>query len=82
MGIIEVDLFSEDVDSTDHTEAVKFRELLEQVADEYDCNLLSFEIDQGTATFSFDSDELTAEILKTLEDGQTNNQSSSPSKKL
>ena len=82
MGIIEVDLFSEDVGSTDHPEALLFRKLLEQVADEYDCNLLSFEIDQGTASFSFDSDELTAEILKTLEEGQTNNQSSSPSKKL
>ena len=82
MGIIEVDMFSADVDSADHPEAVKFRELLEQVAKEYDCNLLSFKIDQGTATFSFDSDELTAEILKILQGGQTNNQSSSPSKKL
>ena len=72
MGVIEVDMFPEDVTSLDHPEVVKFRLLLEQVADDHDCNLLSFEIDKGTVSFSFDSDELTADTLKALnqsEDG-------------
>lgn len=65
-GVIEVDLFSEDVDSPDHPEAVRFRNLLESVAAEYECRLLSFEVEEGTASFSFNNDELTAEILKVL----------------
>jgi hypothetical protein len=36
------------------------------VAREYDCTLLSFDVNKGTVKFSFDSDELTAEILKIL----------------
>lgn len=67
MGVIEVDLFSEDVDTPDHPEAANFRDLLEAVADEYDCSLVSFEVERGTVAFSFDSDELTAEILKILQ---------------
>jgi hypothetical protein len=68
MGIIEVDLFSEDVDSLDHSEVVKFRKLLEEVADDYDCNLTSFDIDHGTVSFSFDNDELDAEVLRILQE--------------
>jgi hypothetical protein len=68
MGIIEVDLFSEDVDSLDHPEVVKLRKLLEEVADDYDCNLTSFDIDHGTVSFSFDNDELDAEILRILQE--------------
>lgn len=68
MGIIEVDLFSEDVDSLDHPEVVKFRKLLEEVADDYDCNLTSFDIDHGTVSFSFDNDELDAEVLRILQE--------------
>ena len=66
-GVIEVDLFSEQVNGTDHPEAVKFKELLEDVAQEYQCNLLLFEVEKGTVAFSFDSDELMAEILKILQ---------------
>lgn len=68
MGTIEVHLFSEEVNSTDHPEAVKFRELLEEVAEEYNCKLQSFDVEHGTVSFSFDEDLLTAEILKILED--------------
>ena len=68
MGIIEVDLFSEDVDSLDHPEVVKFRKLLEEVADDYDCNLISFNVDHGTVSFSFDNDVLDAEILRILQE--------------
>ena len=68
MGIIEIDLFSEDINSPDHPEAAKFKLLLEQVADDHGCDLLSYEVDHGTVSFSFDSDELTAEILKILLD--------------
>ena len=68
MGTIEVDMFSEEVDSPDHPDAVILRTLLEQVADDYDCELLSFDVDQGTVSFSFDSDELTAEVLKILQE--------------
>ena len=67
MGVIEVDLFSEDVDTPYHPEAVNFRDLLEAVADEYECSLLTFEVERGTVAFSFDSDELTAEVLKILQ---------------
>ena len=67
MGTIEVDMFSEEVDSPTHPEAMIFKTLLEQVADDYECKLLSFEVDHGTVSFSFDSDELTAEILKILQ---------------
>ncbi|MBW1722953.1 MAG: hypothetical protein JRH13_13630 [Deltaproteobacteria bacterium] len=66
-GIIEVDLFPEEVDSPSHPEAVRFKALLEDVAEEYDCRLLSFEVERGMVAFSFDSDELTAEILKILQ---------------
>jgi hypothetical protein len=68
MGIIEVDLFPEDVDSLDHPEVVKFRKLLEEVADDFDCTLSSFHIDNGTVSFSFDNDELAAEILRILQE--------------
>lgn len=67
MGVIEVDLFSEEVDSTDHPDAVRFRELLEEVAEEYRCSLVSFEVERGMVSFSFDDDVLTAEILKILQ---------------
>jgi len=66
-GFFEVDLFPEEVDSPDHPYAAQFRDILDNVAKEYDCTLLSFEVDKGTVTFSFDSDELTAEILQLLE---------------
>ena len=66
-GVIEVDLFSEEVDSPEHPQAANFKALLEDVADEYGCNLLLFEVNQGTVAFSFDSDELMAEILKILQ---------------
>jgi len=66
MGVIEVDLFSEDVNSLDHPKVVRFRKVLEEVAEQYRCVLLSFEIDRGTVAFSFDDDGLTAEILNLL----------------
>ena len=71
MGIIEVDLFSEDVDSLDHPEVVKFRTLLEEVASEYHCYLRSFDIDHGTVVFSFDNDVLDAKIVQLLQEDST-----------
>lgn len=68
MGIIEVDMFEEDVDSLEHPVADSFRELLENVADQYNCHLLMFEVKKGTAIFSFDNEELTADILRVLQD--------------
>jgi hypothetical protein len=67
MGIIEVDMFSADVDDPGHPVAASFRELLEEVALEYECHLESFEVSHGIVSFSFDNDELTAEILKILD---------------
>jgi hypothetical protein len=46
---------------------MKLRRLLEDVAEEYDCRLLTFEVHRGTVSFSFDNDGLTAEILKVLQ---------------
>ena len=67
MGIIEIDMFSEDVDDPDHPEVMKLKELLEEVAHDYSCHLLSFHIDHGTVSFSIDDDELTAKILKIIQ---------------
>ena len=66
MGVFEVDLFSKDVDSPYHPDAVRFRQILDEVAEEFGCHLLSFHVDQGTVSFSFDSEELTAKILQIL----------------
>jgi hypothetical protein len=65
-GVIEVDLFSEEVDSEDHPEASQFKEMLEEAAADYGCELMSFEVKKGTVSFSFDDDVLTAEILNML----------------
>ncbi|MBW2310732.1 MAG: hypothetical protein JRF35_06620 [Deltaproteobacteria bacterium] len=62
-GIIEVDLFSEEVDSEDHPEAAQFKEMLEEAASDHGCELMSFKVNRGTVSFSFDDDVLTAKIL-------------------
>jgi hypothetical protein len=67
MGMFEVDLFPEEVSSTDHPQAREFKKTLEAVARDFQCRLLSFEVDHGTVSFVFDSDELNAEILRVLE---------------
>ena len=68
MGMFEVDLFPEEVNSTDHPQAREFKKMLEDVAQDFQCKLLSFEVDHGTVSFLFDSDELNAEILRVLEE--------------
>jgi hypothetical protein len=67
MGMFEVDLFPEEVNSADHPQAREFKKVLETVAADFRCNLVSFEVDHGTVSFVFDSDELNAEILRVLE---------------
>ena len=67
MGVIEVDMFPEDVDSPEHPVADSFKELLLENAEQFGCQLTSFEVNKGTVSFSFDSDELTAEILRVLQ---------------
>jgi hypothetical protein len=67
MGMFEVDLFPEEVNSTHHPRAREFKKVLEAVANDFRCKLLSFEVDHGTVSFVFDSDELNAEIIKVLE---------------
>jgi hypothetical protein len=67
MGVIEVEMFSEDVDDPGHPMAESFKDLLEEVAEEYECHLESFDVTHGTVSFSFDNDELTANILKILD---------------
>jgi hypothetical protein len=66
-GYVEVDLFAKEVDSVDHPKVRDFRVLLEKVAEEYDCHLTSFQIEQGTVTFAFDDDVLMAEIVRILD---------------
>ena len=66
-GCFEVDLFSSEVDGVDHPYASQFKDMLESVAAQYGCHLISFEVRKGTAVFSFDSDELNSEILDLLE---------------
>ncbi len=60
-------MFPSDVDSLDHPLVRDFKKVLLEVAEEYNCFLVSFEVHQGTVTFAFDSDELTAEILTILQ---------------
>jgi hypothetical protein len=67
-GFFEVEMFAAEVDSKDHPHAAQFREMLENVAKEYKCALISFEVHEGTVTFSFDSDELNAEIIEILKE--------------
>ena len=67
MGVIEVDMFSNDVDSAEHPMAESFKDLLEEVAEQYDCHLVSFHVSRGVVSFSFDSDELMPSILKILQ---------------
>jgi len=66
-GYVEVDLFEKDVDTLDHPLVKSFKLLLEEVAEEYDCRLTSFQVDQGTVTFSFDDDVLMTEIIRILD---------------
>ena len=66
-GIIEVDLFTKDVNDARHPEALKFRKVLEDVAEDYGCELVEFGVERGTVFFAFDDDLLTAEILRELE---------------
>jgi len=67
MGIIEVEMFSKDVNDPHHPVAESFQELLVEVAEQHGCNLLSFSVDKGVASFSFDNDELMADIIKILQ---------------
>jgi hypothetical protein len=67
-GVIEVDLFGHEVNDVDHPEAQKFRLLLEQVADDYDCELTFFEIENGTVCFAFDNEELMIQIIKIMQE--------------
>ncbi|MBW1870246.1 MAG: hypothetical protein JRI73_13525 [Deltaproteobacteria bacterium] len=67
-SFFEVEMFAAEVDSKDHPHAAQFREMLENVAKEYKCALISFEVHEGTVTFSFDSDELNAEIIEILKE--------------
>jgi ABC-type Mn2+/Zn2+ transport system ATPase subunit len=67
VGTFEVDLFPEEVNGVDHPKAKEFKKVLEAVAADFQCTLLSFEVDRGTVSFVFDSDELNAEILRVLE---------------
>lgn len=65
-GCFEIDLFETDVDDVDHPYANQFKDMLESVAEQHGCHLISFEVNKGTVLFSFDGDELNAEILDLL----------------
>lgn len=65
-GIFEVDLFPPEVNNTSHPEAKKFRLLLRKVAEEYECKLIFFQVQNGTVMFAFDNDALMSDILKLL----------------
>ena len=52
-GYIEVDMFPEEVNRLDDPRVIDFKRVLMEVAEEYDCFLITFEINHGTVTFSF-----------------------------
>ncbi|MEJ2589063.1 MAG: hypothetical protein P8165_16110 [Deltaproteobacteria bacterium] len=66
-GAFEVQMFPSHVDSPSHPYADQLKEMLEEVAGEYGCRLLSFGVRKGTVTFSFDSDALNADILRIIQ---------------
>ena len=72
LGLIEIDMFSEEINSLEHPEVVRFRDVLEDVALEYHCRLTYFDIKNGTVIFSFDSDKLMADILRILQTDDRN----------
>ena len=63
----EVEMFPSDVDSVSHPYADQLRDMLTDVAREYDCRLLSFDVHKGIVSFSFDCDELNADILRIIQ---------------
>jgi hypothetical protein len=65
-GSFEVDLFSSEVDGENHPYASQFKDMLTSVAEQYGCQLISFEVNKGTVMFSFDSDKLNDKILELL----------------
>jgi len=69
-GYIEVDLFPSEINDPEHPEVIRFKRLLEDVARDFNCNLTYFELNHGTVIFSFDSDELIAEVLRILKNEQ------------
>lgn len=71
-GFIEVDLFPEEIDSVEHPDVIRFKNLLEKVGLEYQTELIFFDIDTGTVRFAFDNDELTADIIKFLQNDSQN----------
>ena len=66
-GYIEVDIFPKEINSIDHQEVIHLREVLEELALDYECQLTDFDIHCGTVIFAFDSDELMANIIEILE---------------
>ena len=66
MGIIEIDMFSPDVTGSQHPVAESFRDLLDEVAEQYECKLMTFEVHKGVVSFSFDNEELMADIINIL----------------
>jgi hypothetical protein len=71
-SLLEVDMFPKEVNSLEHPDVVHFRDVLEDVALEYHCRLIYFDIQNGTVIFSFDSDKLMADILKILQNDGKN----------
>lgn len=67
IGLIEVDMFPEEINSLEHPEVMRLRDVLEDVALEYHCRLTYFDIQNGTVIFSFDSEKLMSDILKILQ---------------
>ncbi len=64
--LIEIDMFAPEVNDLDHWEVVHFKGVLEEVAEDYGCELVFFDINNGTVTFAFNSEPLMADILKIL----------------
>lgn len=67
MGMIALNLFSEDVDSLNNPRVQEFKSLLENMADAYKTKLRTFAIHKGKVIFSVNDEEMCDDLLDDFE---------------
>jgi len=67
MGMMALNLFSEDVDSLDDPRVQEFKSLLENMANAYKTKLRTFAIHKGKVIFSVNDEEMCNDLLDDFE---------------